>query len=422
MSESQQSKSEPPRKSVIIILGVIVLGLVLVLVLRRSSSHPNLETASTTSNGTTANNETVAPSSEAPPVPASPREVIASAPVSAVPPVQTQTAPPASPFARQLVNGLVQVNMTNGPLTPEKLAAWQQALQQLTNAGPAAVPAIREFLQTKQDANFDSLGGAAVVGEPSLRLAMVDALAKIGGPEATALLADTLRATTNPREIAAIAANLERLVPGDYRTAAVDAARAALAEAASGKLPGTDVAALFTVLQQYAGADALQDFQNANRQWSYYSAIALGGIPDGAGIPALTQMAQPDSANRNSRSAALQVLAQMAPDSAEARAAFLEQAKTDLPPATWIKIGALLSGEQLQIGNRDDAGVPDSAVKSTYRLPNQNFFTTSVLERLSADQLTQRIQLIDQILAETKQAAAVDALQRARNTLQARAQ
>src|SRR5205807_4354676 len=125
---------------------------------------------------------------------------------------------------------------------------------------------------------------------------------------------------------------------------------------------------------------------------------------------------------RNSRSAALQVLAQMAPDSAEARAAFLQQAKTDLPSATWIKIGSLLSGEQLQIGNRADTDIPDTAVKSTYRLPNQNFFTTSILDRLSSDQLTQRIQLIDQILAVTQQPAAVDALQRARTTLMARGQ
>ncbi len=300
------------------------------------------------------------------------------------------------------------------------MPAWPQALQQLTNAGHAAVPAIREFLQTKQDANFDPLGGAAVVGESSLRLAMLDALAKIGGPEAVALSAETLRSTTNPREIAALARNLEQLAPGEYRTAAVDAARAAFTDAASGKLAGTDVAALFTVLQQYAGADALQDFQNAGARWSYYSAIALGGLPDGAGVPALTQMAQPDSPNRNSRSAALQMLAQMAPDSAEARAAFLEQARTDLPAATWIKIGSLLAGEQLQIGNRADADVPETAVKSTYTLPNQTFFTTSILERLSPDQLTQRIQLIDQILAATQQPAAVDALQRARNTLLAR--
>src|SRR5437660_468854 len=188
------------------------------------------------------------------------------------------------------------------------------------------------------------------------------ALAKIGGPEAVALSADTLRSTINPREITTLARNLEQLAPGEYRTASVDAARAALAEALSGKLPGADVAGLFTVLQQYAGSDALQDFQNASGRWTYYSAIALGGLADGAGIPALTQMAQPDSANRNTRSAALQVLAQMSPDSLGARAAFLEQAKTDLPAATWIKIGSLLSGEQFQLGSRADSDVPEAAV------------------------------------------------------------
>src|SRR5438477_2768531 len=379
MANSRQPNPEPPRKSVIIILAaiVLVLGVVLVLVL-----PPPAARRSKTGHATDESAQSTAPASpETPPARVPPREVIASAPVSAVPQARPQPQA-ASPYARQLVNALVQLNMTNGALTPEKLAAWQQALQQLTNAGPAAVPAIREFLQTKQAANFDTLGGTPVVGESSLRLAMLDALAKIGGPEAVALSADTLRSTIDPREIATLARNLEQLAPGEYRTASVDAARAALAEALSGKLPGADVAGLFTVLQQYAGSDALQDFQNASGRWTYYSAIALGGLPDGAGIPALTQMAQPDSANRNTRSAALQVLAQMSPDSPEARAAFLEQAKTDLPAATWIKIGSLLSGEQFQLGSRADSDVPEAAVKSTYKLPNQTFFTTSVLDRL----------------------------------------
>src|SRR5438067_8294056 len=168
MANSRQPNPEPPRKSVITILAavVLVLGVILVLVLRPSSSRRGKTEPATDESA-----QSITPSSEAPPAPVPPREVIASAPVSAVPQASPQPQP-ASPYARQLVNALVQLNMTNGALTPEKLAAWQQALQQLTNAGPAAVPAIREFLQTKQDANFDTLGGTPVVGESSLRLAM----------------------------------------------------------------------------------------------------------------------------------------------------------------------------------------------------------------------------------------------------------
>src|SRR5207302_4160841 len=122
MANSRQPNSEPPRKSVITVLAaiVLVLGVVLVLVLRPSSS---LRSKTETATDESAQSASPA-SSEAPPAPVPPREVIASAPVSAVPqaPPQPQSA---SPYARQLVNALVQLNMTNGALTPEKLAAWQ---------------------------------------------------------------------------------------------------------------------------------------------------------------------------------------------------------------------------------------------------------------------------------------------------------
>jgi hypothetical protein len=336
--------------------------------------------------------------------------------------------PEPSPYTRELVAGLVQLNLTNGPLTPEKLAAWQQKLQQLTNAGPAAIPAIREFLQSKLDSSFDSIGGAAVAGQASLRLSMLDALSSIGGPEAMALTADTLRSTVDPREIAVLARNLEQQAPGEYRGMALDAARAALAQAASGKMGGVDVGALFGILQQYGGANAVPDLQELTGKWTYYSAIALGGLPDGAGIPALVQMAQ-DSSSGGSRvksSAAMQMLAQLAPDSPQASAAFLEQVRSgQIAPVTWIKIGALLGGEQLQIGTDTANGLPPGTrTVSTYNMKGseQNFSTVSVLDSLSADQLRQRVQFIDQVLGGNPGAAATDVLQKARNILQARLQ
>jgi len=217
-------------------------------------------------------------------------------PPAPVAPVAPPVAPPAQPepsaFSRQLVANLVQLNLTNGPMTAEKLAAWQQALQQLTNAGPAAIPAIREFLQTKVDANFDGIGGAAIAGQASLRLSMLDALTKIGGAEALGLAGDTLRSSLDPREIATLARSLDQQAPGEYRDAALQAARTALAAALAGKLPNVDVGALFSVLQQYGGAGALADFENLTGRWTYYSTIALAGLPDGAGVPALVQLSQ----------------------------------------------------------------------------------------------------------------------------------
>src|ERR1700733_7015973 len=48
---------------------------------------------------------------------------------------------------------------------------------------PASVPAIQQFLAQNQDANYAGVSGADALGYNSLRSAMLDALAQIGGPE-----------------------------------------------------------------------------------------------------------------------------------------------------------------------------------------------------------------------------------------------
>ena len=339
------------------------------------------------------------------------------------PPVQPTTAPT---YGNKIINALVQLNMTNGPVTPEKLAAWKSTLQMLTNQGPAAISAIREFLQGKQDVNFDSIGGSSVMGQPSMRLAVLDSLLQIGGAEANALAAETMRSTSDPREIAIIARNLEHLAPGEFTQAALDAARAALAQARDGRISNVDVGGLFDVLARYGGADAIQDFQDAKGKWTYYSTIALGGLPDGKGIPALVSMIQDTSGNSASlRSAALPSLAQWADSSTDARNALLEQAHTgQIGGATWIRISAVLGGEQVYIGSDGENGIlpPSELKKSKTHLAfgPQDFYTISVLDRLSAEQINQRIQLIDQLLVGNSNPTATTALQTAKSSLQSR--
>jgi len=117
------------------------------------------------------------------------------------------------------------------------------------------------------------------------------------------------------------------------------------------------------------------------------------------------------------------MLAELAPDSADARAALLEQAKAgQLPSVTWIKISALLGGEQMQIGDTDPLN-PDLK-KSGYHLTsgNQNFYTTSILNSLSTDQINQRVQLIDQLLAANPNGTGTAPLQQARIALVTRLQ
>src|SRR5947209_8546404 len=79
------------------------------------------------------------------------------------------------------------------------------------------------------------------------RAAMFHALVQIGGAEGLAGTLQTLQTTADPREIAVLAQNLEKLAPGLHRQEAIEASRDALAMAALGKLEGADVAPLFEV-------------------------------------------------------------------------------------------------------------------------------------------------------------------------------
>ncbi len=96
---------------------------------------------------------------------------------------------------------------------------------------------------------------------------MFDALTQIGGPEAEAALAGVLQTAADPREIALLAQDLDKLEPGQYRQTAVDAAQQTLAMASGHKLDASDVAPLFEVLQKYGGPGVVPELQNATGQW-----------------------------------------------------------------------------------------------------------------------------------------------------------
>src|SRR5215469_12459391 len=52
----------------------------------------------------------------------------------------------ATPYTRELVAGLTNLDFARGPITQEQAQQWKQTLQTLTAQGAAAVPAISEFL------------------------------------------------------------------------------------------------------------------------------------------------------------------------------------------------------------------------------------------------------------------------------------
>jgi hypothetical protein len=117
-------------------------------------------------------------------------------------------------------------------------------LGHLTDAGPAAVPVIREFLSKMEDVEYGTDGegepardrGAAALMRgrsraslafefpPTLRLGLVDVLAEMGGLEAERVLAEMLETTGRGVEVAYVARILQTLAPGQYRDPAIAAA------------------------------------------------------------------------------------------------------------------------------------------------------------------------------------------------------
>jgi len=347
---------------------------------------------------------------------------------STPPPADIPAAPatfvlPGNPLptaeTRGIVAALANLDLKAKPLTPADAAALKESFNRLAQSGPAGVAAIMEYLALQKDISFEAVPGAAAqIGSSSLRMALLETLGRMSGPEATALASATLASSTDPREIALLAQNLERQAPGEHREAALAAARAALAQASAGRMEGKDVGPLFEVLKNFGGANAVSDFQSAaDGPWKYYATIALADLPQGAGMPALKQMVtDPQNSAASTRVAALQAVAQLSADNNDARELLLEQArKGSIPPATWINVAAALAGDRFAIGSKSPEANPNLR---TWHLVygNQQFYAQP--GQLSPDQVQQRLGLLDQFMTvAANNPAAVAALQNARNSL-----
>lgn len=429
------SPQEPARRSVritVLLVGVLALGVVIALKnLRPNGDQTGTQASQASTAGQRAGEGARDWTPPRPPKiavsdPNSPDSQASTAPLTA-PAVAVPVAPRAepTPYTRQLVSSLAQFDPNQKEITAEQAAAWKQKMQQLIERGAEAIPAIREFFEQNKDVKFDALQGGSQMGASSLRLAMIDALAAIGGQAGIDGSLAVLAGGLSPRELERVAQNLEQQAPEQYRQQAVGAARAALAAAAaSGKADGEDVGPLFRVIQQYGGPDAVADLTKLSERWKYYGTIALANMPDGAGIPALMQMVQdPNNPAKANRNAALQVLAQVAPQSPEAAALLLDQAKaSQIPYSTWITIASVLSGHQFQIGvmTPDAAAAnPDAANRRSWHLAygNQSFYSTSGVGTLTEEQINQHAALIDQFIAATENPQVKDLLQQSRTTL-----
>lgn len=330
-----------------------------------------------------------------------------------------------TPETRQLVNGLVFLNLSGGPLTAEQAAAWKENLRHLVQQGDLSVPAIREFLEKNQEVIYGA-DASALLGYASARMAMLDALTQIGSSQAASTLDGVLKSTADPHEIAQVAWDLEKLSPGAYKWETLDAARQTLALAASGGLPGVEVAPLFQVLQQYGGADAVADLQGRASQWNYYSTIALAQLPDEAGIPALIQIAAgQDGSSSGVRTAALQMLTGLASQSTPSADALVSLAQQNsLSPYDWATLAPFLAGNRMvfpdAIYDGTLSGVnPNDLRRTTISSGNQSYYTAP-LAAMTTDQINQQEALIGKLLAVTTSPEGIQTLNQSKNLLESR--
>ena len=117
---------------------------------------------------------------------------------------------------------------------PRSLRLMMHELESLVEAGPAALPAIRDFLNGRQDIEYtdafakgfkDGQISADFTLPPSLRLGLLEAVKNIGGADAEATLADIFSTSSSGAEIAYVTQALDSMAPGKYRDVALAAAR-----------------------------------------------------------------------------------------------------------------------------------------------------------------------------------------------------
>ncbi len=170
-------------------------------------------------------------------------------------------------------------------------------------------------------------------------------------------------------------------------------------------------------------ANFVADLEQAAKHWNYYAAIGLADLPDGAGVPALIQMAQGSTSARGN---ALEMLAQVASQYPVARAALLDLARANkIGPSLWPYLTPLLAGDQYYY---QDAPIQGSSPAGNRRpgegahvlFGNQHFYTAPDLANLTPEQISQRSALIDELQGVTSDPAAVKALQAARALLEKR--
>lgn len=159
-----------------------------------------------------------------------------SAPAAVPAPV---AAAPTRPAPADIIARLQGLRGAAGSAGSPRVREAIYCLEELVQCGPDALPAVRQFLARNEEVELDPSGlrslnprgglPAEPVIPPSVRLGLFDVVRRIAGADAQVILAETLSTTGRGLEVAYLTRCLHDMAPNHYRTMAVNAARALLA-------------------------------------------------------------------------------------------------------------------------------------------------------------------------------------------------
>ena len=345
----------------------------------------------------------------------------------AAPPVATEV-PPARAIQRQpdvdsreLMVSLASLD-TNGPISPEDAQKWKASLQQLIRQGASSIPAIQDYLAQNLDVNYSNVPGADQLGYATMRAGLLDALGQIGGPQATQAMLQIMQTSVYPTDLSTLAATLAQQSPGQYDGQVLSAVRNQLSLASQDQLGNANVAPLFQLLATASanGTDVTPDLSQYSDKWPYYSSIELASLPNGAGVASLVQIAQQNTGVN--QSAAVQALAQLAPQNSQALTSLVNMVQQgQLSDTALADLAPYLTGRQNELGS--PANPPGTAIQGLHLANgNQDYLMADTESTLTPAQVTQRLSVIDQLLqaVPATDTAAQAALQGQKNALSGR--
>jgi hypothetical protein len=285
--------------------------------------------------------------------------------------------------------------------SPQHADEVSDMVRQLVALGADALPVVREYLESGENIQFRISKDGVKFEYPSMRVAMIVVMAEVGGTEALSTCSEMLPKVSSPLEMAMLTYAVEKIAPGQHQDQILFAAHAQLEKLSTpkvGKL--TDLAPLFEVLQMYGDSNTVAALERAGGRCRYYAPVALAGMPNGAGIPALIRLAKdPQMGQLGNGDYALRSLAQVATRYPDARTALMEEAAAGhIAERAWPSIASSLGNAHLG-----------------YARPL--FENTVSNQPMTQEELAARVGIIDQLMTLTVNPQALQSLAQSRNIL-----